>query len=173
MSKEFKKEVAKKLSVICDKIGFKKKQDDFIKPIDDNVTAVLRFGIYVHKQIGHIFVDVNVGVSFKNVEKLLYFLLNRDKVIFGHTILKQIGYLMPENTHKEWDFVENANNTRVFEDLSKSIQNFGFPYLEKMKHFDNLLQTFERREQGVFYASRDKYVPILYYLKGEKEKGLE
>jgi hypothetical protein len=173
MSKEFKKEVEKGLSAICDKIGFKKKQCYFIKPMDDNVIAILHFGMVTHASKGHIYINVGVGVSYKNAEKLLYFLLGRDKVIFDHTILQQIGYLMPENTFKEWDFVEDANNTRVFEDLLKSIQAYGFPYQEKMRCFDNLLQSFERRDAGILYIARDRYLPILYYLKGDKQRGVQ
>ncbi|MBR4593107.1 MAG: hypothetical protein IKO33_00810 [Bacteroidaceae bacterium] len=41
-----------------------------------------------------------------------------------------------------------------------------------MKDFNILFQAFENRG-SVVNVSRDRRLPILYYLKGEKEKGLK
>lgn len=173
MSQLFKKEIEKGLVAICNRIGFKKKQYYFIKPIDNNVIATLGFGMILHKAKGHIFIDVTIGVSHKNVEQLYAKLVGIDKPLLQSTIGKQIGYLMPEKSYKEWDFIENADNTYVYEDLLKNIQTYGFAYQEKMKDFDNLFEAIEKREQGVLNQARDRYLPILYYLKGDKQKGLK
>ncbi|MFA7401732.1 MAG: hypothetical protein GX612_05325 [Bacteroidales bacterium] len=168
MSKEFKKEIEKGISAICNEIGFKKKQYYFIKPIDKNITATLSFGMALHQQKGHIFVNVGVGVSHKDIEQLYTELTGIDKSIFKHTINEQIGNLMPNKIFKEWDFVENADNTCLFEDLLKSIQTYGFPYQEKMSHFDNLfVDTLNKKHHANIY----KLLSILYYLKGEKTEG--
>jgi hypothetical protein len=42
-----------------------------------------------------------------------------------------------------------------------------------MKDFNTLFQTFEICGGSVVNVSRDRRLPILYYLKGEKEKGLK
>ncbi len=173
MSKELRKEVDKGISTICKAIGFKKKQYDYVKLLDDNVTATLSFGMTSYKVKGHIFVDVIVGVSHRNLEQLYADLTDIDKSIVKHTISEQIGYTMPQNIYIEWDFIENADNTHVFEDLFKSIQTYGFIYQEKMKDFDNLFEAFDKRASGVINYGRDRYLPILYYLKGNKEQGMK
>lgn len=173
MSKEFIKKIEKGLSEICYNIEFKKKQYYFIKPIDSNVIATLNFGLITHKAQGHIFVDVGIGVAYKDIEELYAELTNIDKSSFKHTISEQLGYLMPHKAYKEWDFVENADNTIAFEDLLNCIQTYGFEYFERMKDFNNLFEAFETRTPGLLNHARDRYLPILYNMKGEKQKGLQ
>ncbi len=173
MSKEFLKEVEKGMSAICNKIGFKKKQYYFIKPIENNVIATLNFGMAAHKVQGHIYVNVAIGVSHKNIEELYIKLTEKSNALFQATISMQIGYLMPEDSFKEWDFVESTDNSNVFEDLLNCIQTYGFEYIEKMKDFNNLFEAFEKRVSGVLNQSRDRYLPILHYLKGDKQKGIQ
>lgn len=172
MSKEFNNEIQRVITEMCKEIGFKKKQYLYIKPFTENVIAVLHFGIYTHQMSGHVFVDAKVGVTYKDVEEIFCKLCGIDNPVFDFTILRQIGYVMPENSYKEWDLVEGSDNTGVFEDLFRNIKTCGFDYYEKMKNFNNLFQTFEIRG-SVVDVSRDRRLPILYYLKGEKEKGLK
>jgi hypothetical protein len=173
MSKEFKKEVEKGVSAICGSIAFKKKQYYFIKPINENVLATLHFGIATHTAKGHILVNPTIGVSHKNIEELYAKLTGSSNTLIRTTIGSQIGYLMPSGSFKEWDFVENADNAYVLEDLLNHIQIYGFPYQERMRDFDNLFEAIEKRAPGVLHIARDKYLPILYYLKGDKQRGLK
>jgi hypothetical protein len=171
VSREFIKEINKGISEMCKEIGFKKKQYFFIKPYTENVIAVLCWGIYTRQMRGHVFVSAFVGVTYKDVEELFCKLCGIDNPVFDFTILKQIGYVMPEDSYKEWDFVEGSDNSGIFKDLFRHIKTYGFEYFEKMKDFNNLFQTFEKG--SVLNISRDRRLPILYYLKGEKEKGLK
>lgn len=169
----FRKEVEKGLAEICNRMLFKKKQYYFIKPMNASVIATLSFGFILYKAKGHIFIDVAVGVSHNAIEELYAKLTGIDKSIFKHTISLQLGDVMPGNSYEEWDFVENADNSSVYENLLSCIQTYGFAYQEKMKDFDNLLEPFEKREPGILNYYRDRYLPILYYLKGDKQKGLK
>jgi len=167
------KEINENIKLICKQIDFQKKRYYYIKKIDDNVLATLHFGYVRFAKKDHIYVDVTVGVSYKDIESLYIRLLEVEKNIFRSTIGTQIGYLMPENRYKEWDFVENSDNTHQYEDILKNIKEYGFPYQKRMSDFNNLLQAFEKREPGILNIARDKYLPIMYYLKGEKQKGVE
>ena len=174
MSQLFKKEIEKGLTAISDRIGFKKKKYNFFKPINDNVFATLGFGMATHTEKGHIYVNVTIGVSHKNVEELRTKLTGYNSLeIMQPTIGRQIGYLMPENSFKEWDFAENMDNSHAYEDILKNIQTYGFAYHESMKDFDSLFEAIYQRVPGVLNQGRDRYLPIFYYLKGEKQKGLE
>ena len=174
MSQGFKKEVEKGLATISKEVGFKKKKYNFYKPINELVYATLGFGMATHKDKGHIYVNVTIGVSHKDVEELRAKATGYNSLdIMQPTIGIQIGYLMQDNSFKEWDFVENADNSSLYEDILKNIQTYGFAYQEKMKDFDNLLEAFEKRVPGVLNQGRDRYLPILYYLKGDKQRGLK
>jgi len=167
------KEIENNLVAICNRIGFKKKKYYFIKHINDDVIATLHFGIATHKEKGHIYVNVTVGVSHKKIENLYAQLTENRNLLLQSTIGSQIGYLMPENSFKEWNFAENADNSSVYEDILKNIQIYGFAYYDKMKDFDNLFEAIEKRVPGLLNQARDRYLPILYYLKGDKQKGLK
>lgn len=174
MSKEFIKEIKKGISEMCNKVGFNKNKQYlyYIKPYTENVAAILHFGFYTHQMSGHILVDVSIGVSYKNVEELYCKLCEIANSTYDFTIIRQIGYLMPERHYKDWDFVEGDDNTGVFEDLLRQIKTYGFDYVESMKDFNNLFKAFEMGT-SILNVSRDRRLPILYYLKGEKEKGLK
>ena len=173
MSRLFRKEIEKGISEMCKEMGFIKKKYDFIKPLTDNVSATLNFGIYSHQAPGHIFVYPSAGVSYKDIEELYSRLIGADNYIFNATIQMPIGYIMPEDTYKEWDFVEGSNNTAVFEDLLRHIKTYGFEYFERMSDFNNLFKAFEIRTPCLLNISRDRRLPIIYYLMGEKKKGLK
>lgn len=170
----FKKEVEKGLAVISNRMGFKKKKYNFYKPINEMVYATLGFGLATHTDKGHVYVNVTIGVSHKDVEVLRTKLTGYNSLdIMQPTVGIQIGYLMQGNSFKEWDFAENTDNSHVYEDILKNIQTYGFAYQEKMKNFDNLFEAFEKKVPGVLNHARDRYLPILYYLKGNKAEGLK
>jgi hypothetical protein len=165
---DFSKEIEKGIRLMCGKIGFQKKEHLFIKPIDEYTIATLGFGMALHQEKGHIFVDVTVGVLHKKVEELSFKLSVFDKPHIKPTVSSQIGYIMPESIYKTWDFAENANNAPVFQDLLMHIQSQAFRYQEKMKDFNNLFtDTLNKKHHANIY----KILSILYYLKGEKAEG--
>ncbi|MGH2645171.1 MAG: hypothetical protein ACRDE2_14555 [Chitinophagaceae bacterium] len=169
----FKKEILKYLVETSQSIGFKKTKYFFIKGIDYEITATLHFGLAIQTLQRHIFVNVTIGVSHKRVEELYAKLTGNKNSILKPTIGSQLGYLMPANDFKEWDFVEKQDNNDVLNDLLYCIKTYGFPYQEKMSDFNTLFKAFEKREPGILHIARDRYLPILYYLKGEKQKGLK
>jgi len=174
MAQTFNNLVEKGLVNMCGKIGFKKRKYNFYKPMNELVYATLGFPLAKHVAKGHIYVNVVVGVLHKNVENLYYKLTGYNRLdIMQPTIGNTIDDLIPENSYKEWDFIEGEDNSHLYDDILSCIQTYGFPYQEKMKDFDNLLEAFEKRAPGILNWARDRYLPILYYLKGDKQKGLK
>jgi hypothetical protein len=169
MLKEFKKEVETNLRTICMQIGFKKKDYIFFKPINENAIAQLGFGFATHQYKGHILVNIFVRVFYKDVEELHSKLMEYST---NGTTGMQIGYLMPENTFKEWDFVENSDNTFLYNDIKKTIEIYAFAYFEERKDVDVFFQLLKERNRHVL-GGIDVYLPILYYLKGDKQRGLK
>lgn len=173
MSKQFKKEIEEGLSEMCNAIGFKKKKNHYCKLIKDNVYATL--GIGMSQRIrGHVLVDVTIGVRYEDVEELRNKLTDcKSSKYIQPTIGTQLGYLMPDNDYREWVCIEGADNAPQLNDLSNSIVAYGYKYIDRMANFDNLFEAFAKREPGILIHARDEYLPMLYYLKNEKEKGLK
>lgn len=169
----FQKDIQKGLVEVCQDMGFGKTKYYFVKNKDGEVIDTLHFGMVTQSLRGHIIVNVTVGASHRKVEELYAKLTGNKNLILKTTIGSQLGYLMPENDFKEWDFIEGQDNSNVFNNLSYCIKTYGFPYQETMSDFNNLFKAFEKREPGILHFTRDRYLPILYYLKGEKQKGLQ
>jgi hypothetical protein len=153
-------------------IGLKKQQYCFVKSMNDNAIATLNFGIVRHFTKGHIYVNVVVGMFYKNIEDLYAKLSGNTNVYFKATTGLQIGYLMPEQSFKEWDFNENIDNTDLFNEIFNCIQKYAFAYYKKMQHIKEFAIQLQDRDKHVL-GGIDIYLPILYYLNGEKQKGLE
>ena len=83
----------------------------------------------------------------------------------------QLGYLMPEKKYKEWEHIKDANNTAVMDDLLLNIQNYAIPYQAKFIDYSMFFNTINDINYTP-YLIRDRYLPILYYLKGDKLSGI-
>ncbi|KAF0203984.1 MAG: hypothetical protein FD170_673 [Bacteroidetes bacterium] len=172
MSQTLKLEIEKGISGLCKTIGFKRKKFNYFKAMNENVFATLGFGLSSHAALGHVYVNITVGVIHRNVEDIRTRLIGYNSLeIMQPTIGIQLGYLMPEKSFKEWDFTEN-NRTPLFEDMLNSIQAYGFAYHEKMSDLNILFEAIENREHGVLNQARDMYLPILHFIRGDKQKGL-
>jgi hypothetical protein len=169
MSSLFRRELEKNITSMCKKNGFKKNGYFFVKPINENTTAMLNFGMASHIQKEHIFVNVRVGVSHKNIETLCAELSNTDNTQIYPTIGLQIGYVMPETSYKEWDFAKDTDNTSVYENLFMNIKLYGFSFFYKMSDINNVFDYYQKKRDNA--APPYKALSILYYLKGEKSEG--
>jgi hypothetical protein len=174
MSKQLKKEIEKAIDEHIKKMGFKKKKFMYYKQIKHNVFVTLYFSFLTKYSDGNIEVDVTVGVLNKTIEELKYKLTGLNNLdLMLPTISTQIGYLMPEKNYKKWNFIENMDNTIVLNDLFNSIQTYGYPYFEQYLDIKQIFDLIEKGGTGVLNHNRDRCLPILYYLKGEKQKGIE
>lgn len=169
-----KKDIDKEITQRCKELGFKKRQYNFYKPLTNSSMATLGFGCASFRQRGHFFFNVTVGVFNKDIDELYSKLTGYSGAKYMQpTIGKQLGYLMPENDFYEWDIVDDADNAEKFDSMFSNIQKYGYPYQEKMSNFDNLFEAFYNRDSGILNEGREKTLPILYYMKGEKEKGIK
>lgn len=161
------------LQFICKELGFKKRKSNFYKPLKEGVFSTIGFGISHYGIAGHSFINVMVGVIYEEVELLSYQLTGYNRLAFMQPqIGTQIGYLMPENKPKIWEFVNNTDNTMTIEDLLYNLKNYAIPYQKKYQEpsvfFDSIDDV-----NIAGYLIRDRYLPILYYLRGDKQSGLK
>jgi hypothetical protein len=165
-----KKEVELGIKLINQSLEFKKKKNHFYKPLNDNAIATLGFGIATHNLDGKILLNITVGVLNKDIEQIAFGLTGYNRAEdMQPTVSIQIGYLMPENGFREWHFIEGLNHSAVFSDIQKSVEIYAFPYFKMMADINNIEDYYLKQSRG----KRDQYLPIIYYLKGKKEKGLQ
>ncbi len=151
-------------------LGFKKKRYDFFRPINDNVSATIGYTSATHGTKGHTLVNPVIGIAYEDVN-LLYDQLCGYKHNATPTLWMPIGYLMPEGDYKEWNFIDGVDNADVLNDMLSAIKKYGGLYWDKMCEFGSLFDAVYDRTTGLMNDRRNRLLPILYYMRGEKEKG--
>lgn len=168
------KDIDKEIDQRCKDLGFKKKKYNYYKPLTDSTMAIIGFGRTSFSQTGRFFINAIIGVFRKDIDDIY-------SRLTGYTCAKhmqptigiQLGYLMPINDYYEWDIVDGEDNHEKFDDIFFNIKKYGFPYQSEMADLDNVFAAFYRRDRGILNTAREKILPILYYMKGEKEKGAD
>lgn len=153
-------------------LGFKKKRHYFVKNINKNVFSTISFNTSVCTLKGHTLINPFVGVGYIDVNQL-YLTLCDVKNCVCPTIWQGLGYLMPDNNYKEWDFINEGNNDDVLSDMFSAILLYGEQYWKRLSDFDELFKAVYIRETGLINDRRERLLPVLYYMKGEKQKGVE
>ena len=165
----FTQEIKKELDHRLKNIGFKKKHYYYYKQWDKNMYLTISFGIASFLLPKHRLVSPTIGICYIDVNKLYEQLSDREVAnnIYP-TVSEGLGYIMPENTFKEWDFVENQDNTSIYDDMFKAITTYGFAYIIQKDRHDRIVDFFKTREKA-----GHQILSISYFLNGEKEKGLQ
>lgn len=161
-------EIDNKIKDKCIELGFKKRKGCFCQPIGNETIATLLFGISSFAKSFN--VNVFVGLINKKVEDIAYQLTGYSRLVsMQPQIGLQIGYLMPENAYKSWLFSDMCNSERILDEIFFNLIQYGLPYQRYNSSFDVFFDTICNKKEGK--SVRQKYLPILYYMRGEKEKG--
>ncbi len=165
--KELKKEIRNRFAAFCKRNGYKKRGYEYCRVVENKVTFSIGLGMRAYNK--KYYVTATLGLTFTDIDDIFLKLVGyRAQGHWG----SQLGYLLPDPTYKEWEFSPLEDNEKVYEDLFSSIEQYGFPYLDYMNDEEQYFNRLVNREPFLLMA-RDHFLPILYYLRGEKEKGME
>ena len=172
-NKELKAIVNKKLAAKSAELGFIKRKGLYVKPIIDNIYGILAYNPYVSSYTKQILSNTVIGIRIENVEELCYRLRygEREKYL-SFSIGENIGYLMPINKFYEWDFSDEKTIDSQVEKWGNAIKKYAFNYYEEMGSFEKIFDIF-CNDKHVTSSQKESYIPVFYYLMGEKEKGLK
>lgn len=169
---DIKKELANRLNAL----GFFKNKMVFIRNINEEAFATIAFTSRYYNdrkaKKEYYYLGLDVGVSFLEVNKMLQKLTNSETMYYDNVVHKQIGYLMPSNRYKEWEFVKGEKTTTVFDNMIECLQDYAFPYFTQMSDVNRVFDILKSGE-GILHIIRDRYLPIFCYLKGDKKTGLK
>ncbi|HEY4784445.1 MAG TPA: hypothetical protein VIH57_00285 [Bacteroidales bacterium] len=122
------------------------------------------------------FLSPTVGLINSRVEELYVELVDFIKdptKLF--TAMTSIGYLLPQADYKVWEFPINFSNEQiqlVVNDFILETQNHILPLLDKSLDLNHLLLLLQREKFGIMVFNNFK-IPIIHYLLGEKDKGMQ
>ncbi len=165
--KELKKEIQNRFAAFCKSHGYKKRGYGYFKVIENKVTFSMVLGMRAYNK--RYYVNATLGLTFSDIDDVFLKLVGYR--VQGH-MGSQLGYLLPNPTYKEWEFSLFDDNEKEYEDFFSSIEQYGFPYLDSINDEEQYFKRLVDRDRRLL-GTRDRCLPILYYLRGEKEKGLE
>ena len=160
---------------LCKNLGYHTRFGCCIKTISQDIYATMAFNIAHYGVKGHSFVAPRIGVLHDGVEALLYKVSNIEcyrRPSFP-TISEHIGYILPSNTWVEWDLDEGGNDLLdVIKDMQDKIMQCAEIFNTKYASLENIISYTEGLPYGSAYQELMIRLPIMYYLVGEKQKGL-
>lgn len=169
-----KKEIENIIKTNCYELSFKKKKYIYYQALNDNTIGTLAFGIARYGIPHSLFVAVNVGFIYKDINKILVDLLGNDYDFFKDGIamgLTSLGYLMPDNSYKEWQFIENTDHSDNINEMFESIKKYALPLFDRFLNIDNF-------EEALIFNKLHSTIsrlllPIIYYLQGNPQMGID
>ncbi len=172
------------LKEICTDLGFVRKKDLYIKPVSDNIYLTIFFSIASYRVKGYRFVAPRIGMIYEDVEKTLRDVSKSEwpKGITTNTISEHIGYIMPIHEWKEWEFVEYGTNSKIINDfkgklrkynLKRTLKKYSDIYCAQFSDIENAIKMIESKPWGSAYSILFRRLPIMYYLTGKKQKGID
>lgn len=154
-------------------MGFKKNGYDYYKEWKPGVYVGIGESSSAGYHVNSRRYGITICILNETVENITSRLTNRGTKHQTPTLSIQLGYLMSENRFKEWEFSYGDSNDDVFSDMFNAIDMYAYPFWEKASDIDNLFSIFLNREVLVSIPARETVLPVLYYLRGEKDKGLQ
>lgn len=172
------KDIDKRINYILSSIGFKKsKKGIYTKSINDYIEIFLIIEKTDRRTGNTLYLNPIVGIVEKNVENLYQELvtdIDNSKGIVN-TATVSLGYLTPENKYIAWTIpvhYSEDETQKVVDNLFSTFETHAIPYMETLKERDKLLSALQTNKLGLQKINQFK-IPILYYLIGSKDKGVE
>jgi len=160
---------------ICKNLGYRNRYGCYVKPISQDIHATISFNVAHYGVKGHSFIAPRIGVLHDRVEELLYKVSNMEcyKRPDFPTISEHIGYVLSSKGWIEWDFNEEGNDLAIKAmDMQDKIQQSAAIFSSKYSNLNDIITYIEGLPYGSSYQELLIRLPIMYYLVGEKDKGL-
>ncbi|MEU6848592.1 hypothetical protein ABZ901_01430 [Actinacidiphila alni] len=81
-------------------------------------------------------------------------------------ISKPLGYLMPENSFRAWEFPQGGDSERIATSLADSVRIYGEPFIERYATWDFFSREIESSE-FLMEHEKAKSLPIIFAINGD------
>ena len=157
-------------------LGYKKigPYHDFVKTFSDGINGFISLG-YSNCLTPHTtYVDINIGYGEDRSNNLLQDLLGRKRIHNSYACCN-INYcdLFPESKYSDyvWKIDDETSVKKVASIIITNVNNHIDPFLSEVctakTYIDRVLEG-----KHLTTSRKDHLIPIVYYLLGEKKKGL-
>lgn len=157
----------------------------FSKKINTNIYEVLLFSYTNYMIPGCSSVDCKAGVCFDEIERVKYELfeicsmkqMRASRYVQNPTIRHDVDYHMPlEERYNSfrWSIYTAEDAPFVANGIVKEFDKYGHYLSDRYRTWESLLKGLEDTNNKDFDIFDRKYnLPVMYYLLGDKKRGLE
>ena len=163
-----RKELEKHLKEMCQEMGFKKAKYGYYRQINDDFIANVMFPCASYQVKHHILVACTIGISSILIENIFRQCAEVTGIKeYGNTVQTDIGYIMPQNHYKEWDYSEQTYTSIFFKDIRTTIEKYAYPFFDRYSNLDSIERSILN---GAFHTTtdRDILLAIIAYLREDK-----
>ena len=171
MSK-LKSELTAAVKLRCREEGFTKKGYWFRRTSSkEGFDDMLLFGqsYYVTARA----LTVSVGIRNLNIEQLFVKLTANHLCVPLPLVVINIGYLEAQKWYKDWYMKDTTNLDNIVNEIFEEIRQYACPFFDEYADLDRLIEVFEHRDLFIGKAEQFYFLPLLYLITGQKNKGLE
>ena len=176
MDEPFRKKMQKELDQELKILGFKKKGYFYYCTKDKDSSLIIHVGGRRSYEKGKVIKSVSVGVAIHSVNELYIKLTecqdNPYVSIYNPIVIKNMGYIMPQNSYKEWYFEENSYVEQTFAELVEAIKTYAFQYYEDRCDIRKIEYYVKETNEVITKIARDEYYPIILYLSNKKDEAI-
>lgn len=166
----FKREVGKMLEEKLKVYFFRKRKEEYIKVLNDNIIYSIGFGFSTHNEKRTYYINPVVGISYQSMDHIIN-QLRTDYSESSYELATPIGNLMIPKGYKEWRVAKDEDVDKSTDIIINNIVKYAFPFFEKMSQIDNFVDAFIHHRFASTWHRDDFIIPIYYYLKDKKENG--
>lgn len=180
MSREFTKLVDKQLYSLYEELGFVKRKRISIKIKTPEMTTSISHLFATRQKVGHVLVNIYASFRRNDLKHVMEFVDNENSSY--NTTGINIGYIMPTADYFYYEYVlvegEDKDNAAVLEQIKNDIVEYADPFYDRFSSLESIISLHERRGKGkgdpvLFHGNIIRNLPVLYYIQGSKERGLE
>ena len=158
------------LNTKLESLGFKRKgRSYFYKKTDDSILEIA----FSHSSKGEPHVKyyyITIMFSFPKVTTIANDI--DFPIVYGFS--RHLGHIIPANRFIEWRIPDDDTEEHVMkvtDEMYYLIKTYAMPYFDKYCRIDDVIRDFEN---DVFpFFLNPQTIPVLYYIKGQKDKALQ
>lgn len=168
----FKKDVETACMSELVKIGMKKRKAGIATiAISPDIDGWVGLNAETEFKDGTVAINPFIGVRYNRMHEIMAEIENEKfHPYLPPTVAKNIGYLAPCNSFKQYAFTPDADCLSVAHDMASDIQRYGFPYMHDLMGVESLEKAISR---DCLWIDKSERLLVMMLISGDKLVDLE
>ncbi|MFF4654441.1 hypothetical protein [Streptomyces sp. NPDC001381] len=149
-------------------LGFRKRGGSLLRDDGEGASGWIGLNVATYGLPASLGVNPVVGVRFDRLDEVMRALRDDLPKEPMPVISRPLGYLMPENSFRLWEFRQGRDVQSVAESMARAVSEYGEPFMKKYSEWVNFSRDLEA--PGLLMEhERAKVLPVVRALDGRVE----